>query len=248
VLKSKYADIPESIHAQLIICDVHLLVNQTNCPAGFATDEILLHNQVDGACDLNVGAYVAIGAFLILVKFLIALQHTRAWLVRKKALKKRPSQIRRLPFVPALSWFMVCCYIPFFALTWTNIGSVHNGIPAALFGLGWFCIGLLCMFYLFKFVSLGYRIIPHRIPSRVHSSDDESKDGDDSTSRFDFAGKFSVICCFIALAGQSICFVILPLVIPDDVRILRIGFGFQTWFILQHSFSITHHFQRVKNA
>jgi hypothetical protein len=227
------------------------LVNTEGCPPGYATDEVMFHFNTPNNCDMAVPAYLSIGCILIVIKVLIATQHTRTWLHRRQNMRGSAAR-RRLPLVPMLSWLMVFCYVPFFVLSFLNVGNVSNGIPAALFGSGWFLIGLFCLFYLFKFVSLGRRIIPQhrgfRSASKMQSDDSKDDDDVDATSSFDVTGRLSVIFCVIALAGQTICFVILSLAIPNDPVILRVGFGFQAWFIIQHFFSIMHHFQRVKEA
>lgn len=202
--------------------------------------------------------YVSIGSILIACKVFIGFQHSYSWWLKDvRNRERRGGYSRRFPVVPTISWSLFGFYLAFFVLTFLDVGTARNGIPAALFGLGWLSVGIVSLFYLFKFVSLGYRIIPHRIratrmplaSSRISSGARAGiPDEDETLSKFDFAGKFSVVCCFLALTVQTICFVILAPIMPGDTRILRIGFGFQAWFMFQHQFCLTHHFRRVKAA
>jgi len=227
-------------------------VDRQGCPPGTATDQVFFTQNPPGACDANLNGFIATAVIILAAKLFIAVQHSRVWLRRAATSKPKqqlsssssPFGTQRIPFVPTLSWLFFLALLLYFVGGGTNVFNAHNGWTPFLFGFGWFVFALSAIFFLLKFVSLGHRIAP-----RTKNNVFRSISGLDKLSKFDTAGKISLVLCIVAMIVQTVLLCVVQMIPGVETEvIIRAALGCSGWFVLQHMVSINHHFQRVKGV
>lgn len=218
-------------------------MNQTGCPAGFATDEVLLYASQPLSCNVNMSAYIVLSVILMLLKTFASCHYVRAWVKRQYNEKNKKRLEGRLPIVPIISWLSWLLHLAYFILIGLGVADAKNGLAAFLFGIGWTYFAFLSILFLLKFVSLGYRIAPRSAATKTF----RLMPGAEKLSHFNIKGKISLFICVLMTILQFIFFCIVPFFYAVDDRYIRAGFGIQGYFLVQHAMSITNHFERVKH-
>ena len=191
-------------------------MNETGCPSGMATDNILLFENPPLACDLIVPFWEFIIISVTLVKFLVALGQTDLWIrrhYRKEASSKANAEFycgRRLPLGVLASWYMFLGLLAFAVSTITNYANSENGGSAFIYGIVWFGFSLYNLMALQKFVRLGHRLIGNAGKKWLTNTDRNNR-----LAQFDIAGIISVVCAGIAIIGHSVAFCVLGLLYPN---------------------------------
>jgi len=178
-------------------------MNQSGCPVGWATDQVVFYISPDFACDASVAVYIALGCTVCGLRLLAAVGHTTMWKERERKMRTRMRNNRRgenprFPFIPVLSWLLVIDYTIFFALSGTNVGNPQNGLPAFFYGIGWLLFGIIALFYLLKFLRLGHRIAPRSKMMTVASSDGSDNRVVDGTNNGSTASSAPVMVVGVA--------------------------------------------------
>lgn len=135
-------------------------MNVENCPPGWATDQVFIFNNPVGTCDMPVPAYILLGVILTTFKGILTCLHIKEWRRRQRKLYAKMDRQKHHPFVPTLSFVSFMVYATFFPLTFANVVNSGNGWSYALHSIGWVCFGLISIFFLFKIVRLGRRLVP----------------------------------------------------------------------------------------
>lgn len=221
-------------------------MNQTDCPPGRATDQVISLANIPGSCDVDFNGFVALVVFLGLTKILITIQHSLRWVQRERNIKTKQILLdrKRWPVVPLISWGSAVAYLLFLIGSATDTFNAYNGWNAFMFGIGWLFYGLSSVMFLMKFVSLGHRIAP-----RSKSAVIRSIAGVEKLSKFDTAGKFSLCAGLAALVVQTVLLCIVQMIPGTDHEVMiRAAFGAQGYLVLQHILSILHHVERIKQV
>jgi hypothetical protein len=220
-------------------------VNQTGCPPGWATDEIMFYGNPPASCDMSVGAWIFLALFAIVIKFITALGHSYLWMKRKEFMqtsKNHAVQGLRFPLVPILTWLLLVVFVLMFVLTSLNLVNVKNNGAAFLFGVGWLIYGIFSNVFLVKFIGLGHRMLPN---SRVRAF---VKGKSARLSKLNIKGKVSLFFSLIALICQTVALCIVSLFVTDNFVVVRVAAAFQFWFCTQHGISMMIHFERVMRS
>jgi len=225
-------------------------MNTTGCKSGYATDEILNYENIPGACDMPVAGFLAWGILLVLIKLFVAIAHTRTWLNRrnKKSVVskiRRRQQRRKFPIIPILSWLGFITFLLFVILVSTNAANTSNGGSVFLQGFAILMLNTVCLFFLTKFVSLGYRIAP-----KMKNLDSQMEETGRGIGQFDRFLKFNMTLCIISTVCSVGLFSILALALVDTNRsyIVRAGYAFESLFVFEVTVLDCYHVGRVKHA
>ena len=224
-------------------------MDPTGCPPGFVTDRVL-YGRASETCNIQIGGYIAFVAILFSLRAVTAAIHVLDWRRRQANAKVKQSRLlpgkkfkQRLPIVPGLSVIFTIVYGSFCLLVGLNVVNAENGGSAFIFGIGWTLFGLMSLFFLTKFISLGYRIVP-----RAKSQRFETISGVDKLSRFTAWGRFGLFLLVILLAGQFTLLCVVSFLYNADDRYVRAAFGLQAAFVGLQGFSALGHLERVKQV
>jgi hypothetical protein len=215
-------------------------MNTTNCPQGWATDKMFYFENADNACDLLVSAWFGTMSTIVILKFTTAVMLTALWIRRQQRAESKVAARRsknRWPLVPMILWLMI---VPYFVATVLSViipEQIGLALPF-LYGCGWFLYGLYFFSYLAKFISLGYRIIPRKHQALLN----EDKN---TLEKVNLILGLGIISAAIALLGQTFVLCVGSLVYPNQYLVIRIGAGFNAWFMFQGASIAVYQLNRV---
>lgn len=195
-------------------------MNQTGCPAGLATDEILMNGFEPGRCDMSVVVWNVLAAIAILGRFVIFVLHSHLWWTREArnwqtntGKRYYSAFTRRLPVVPILSFFYFLVLAIFLPLASANVINTSNGFGSFWVGIVWFLFTTQSLLYLKKFVSLGVKLV--RGAKNLFASSDATSMNLSNLAKFDMWGRVSLIMCIVSAWAAIILFSVVNPILPQ---------------------------------
>jgi hypothetical protein len=194
----------------------------TNCPDGWATDQVLMHGEPLDRCDASVTAMISVFAVTTCLQLFVALGQTHLWIgrERRKRLKNVDARNKKtficgvkLPLVPALSWLAAVLFLLFAVLALLNIANTSNGAPTFFIGMIMVCYAIIALLLFLKFVSLGHNVIGAgggKWAAQQLAAEQQSK-----LTKFDQTGRVIMFLAFAALLGCFLSFCVFGLIFPN---------------------------------
>ena len=191
-------------------------MNTTNCPFGWATDNIFQLPSQSIPCGSSLLAFWILASILSLLRFVSAGRRFRNWLKPALSkLRKRP----KYPYSSFISLFAAVFEFLLFFLSGLNISNVFNGASFALVSLAFIPFIIDVSIALVRLVRLGKLIIPLKC---------ENLDALNQLQNFELLGKalfaLQILCAIVSCIALVIVSPIHP---NNDQQLGRVGFAFK---------------------
>ena len=223
-------------------------MNSTNCSIGWARDEVWLlpfqrEEEYGDECNVSLVLYCVLFVVVILAKICFSFLMMRAWCIRHHRIMtsndavKIKAERNRLPLIPSSVLMSTVAYIVLFLTTITNVANISNGIPYMIYGFGWMLCDALGFFYLLKIVSLGGKLAMFNFRPK----------GPDNLMVMNSFQKLLSAAQLVALVGQSVIFIVIVPIFPNEVRAVQAGLACQAIAPGLQGFAAAYHMERVVN-
>jgi hypothetical protein len=138
-------------------------MDTTFCPAGMATDRVMLYGSdvIAFSCDVPIANYVVPFALMSVIRCMVTAFQIKLWLRKgRQAKSSSRRQKTRIPALPALSMLTSFFLILFTILTSLNIANTLNGGSLLIMALFFLPFSLGFPMFIHRVIKLGQKIIP----------------------------------------------------------------------------------------
>jgi hypothetical protein len=232
-------------------------MNTTNCPAGFATDQIMKCSMTNPpACDANLYAYIGVMSSLTTIRFIFSIYQWFLWTEREAIRAKQHNEIlakkmkrrgKQLPVAIILSAFTVIMFIVFTTLTCLDIVGCYGPFnPVLCYFIFWIPVNIANTIYFRRLARLN-RVLSPLIRAKLNDTttpDDRQPNHQQQQQHTveDIVMSILIIISFLGLGGFDIVWLIVaPILGPGQQLPIDIGMIFLG--IFNCTFSITYCWQ-----